>query len=455
MTWKVLAIPLAGVLLWGYGGSLDANAARWSQPVVSQPVSPGLSLPSFDWRQSALIVRASGDDENNRKRKQLEDRKAAAKQREAVLSAQLEGIRSDLAQLAMQLQHTKDAIPAAQGGLVAAKQKLQESKHKLEVIRSRLRLAQVQKKHLQEEIERGKKTIAATQIAIGQIAQQAYRGQKLDISVWTLLLDSKSPDELVIRAQVASRAAQAKNHVIESAEEASAAAANAKARQETVTIRIGELETQAKAALAAADLAQQEEHKHLVTLQNLEESQTKQQNLLNTKKADFEQQIKEQQAVQAEMAKQIAIMVAESRRGPNRVVTGGIFGAPLSVLNRTSPFGWRVHPILKIRILHTGTDLGMPCGSPVYASQSGTARLLRNGVSGNYIFVNHGSINGVAWQTGYAHLSAYKVSDGQHVEKGQVIGLVGSTGRSTGCHLHFEVWKNGSPIDSYQALLGH
>ena len=106
----------------------------------------------------------------------------------------------------------------------------------------------------------------------------------------------------------------------------------------------------------------------------------------------------------------------------------------------TSPFGYRVHPILGYRKLHTGIDISAPSGTPVIVAGSGTVIASRfMGGYGNCIMVDHGSK-----VTVYAHLSGRAVSVGQSVSAGQTIGYVGSTGMSTGPHLHFEVRVNGS-----------
>lgn len=393
-------------------------------------------------------------DSNDAERKKLESQQAAAKQREAELSRQLEGVKSELANLTIALERTKSAIPVAQTKLSAATTKLGQARRHHEMIQASLKVAQSQKARLQQEIAAGEAAIEKSEVAIGQIAREAYRGGKLGNSPWSLLLEADSLEDLATRVQVAQTAAQSQNRVIQAAQEATSANINAKTRQEAVTVRIGELEVEAQAAVQAANQAKIEQENQLKEIKSLQAQQVNQKNQLDARKSDFEQDIREQQAAQAEAARKIAEMVAASRNGPSRTVTGGIFGAPLSTLNRTSPYGYRLHPILHRRILHAGTDFGIACGTPIFAAQSGTVRLDQNGIGGNVIFLNHGMINGVSWQTAYAHLSAYRVSPGQQVAKGQVIGLVGSTGRSTGCHLHFEVWKNGSTIDSYAALMG-
>lgn len=106
----------------------------------------------------------------------------------------------------------------------------------------------------------------------------------------------------------------------------------------------------------------------------------------------------------------------------------------------TSPFGYRIHPILKYRKLHTGVDIGAPNGAPVVSAGSGTviASRFMSGY-GNCIMIDHGGK-----VTVYAHLSSRAVSPGQSVSAGETIGYVGSTGMSTGPHLHFEVRVNGA-----------
>jgi murein DD-endopeptidase MepM/ murein hydrolase activator NlpD len=110
----------------------------------------------------------------------------------------------------------------------------------------------------------------------------------------------------------------------------------------------------------------------------------------------------------------------------------------------TSGFGYRVHPILKVRKFHTGVDIGAASGTPIKAAADGIIiHAARWGGYGNCIIIDHGQ--GTA--TLYAHCSRLAASRGQAVNQGQVIGYVGSTGLSTGPHLHFEVRRNGTPVN--------
>jgi murein DD-endopeptidase MepM/ murein hydrolase activator NlpD len=117
--------------------------------------------------------------------------------------------------------------------------------------------------------------------------------------------------------------------------------------------------------------------------------------------------------------------------------------------NITSWFGNRVHPILRVSAFHTGIDIGAPSGRPVFAVDEGVVLYSgRYGNYGNVVILDHGNNT----TTLYAHLSKYLVKNNVKVGKGQVIGLVGSTGLSTGPHLHFEVRKSGKVQDPLQYL---
>jgi murein DD-endopeptidase MepM/ murein hydrolase activator NlpD len=118
--------------------------------------------------------------------------------------------------------------------------------------------------------------------------------------------------------------------------------------------------------------------------------------------------------------------------------------SPLQSATLTSDYGMRTHPVLGGRRNHKGIDLAQPSGTPVYATADGViGKAEWFSTYGNYIQIEHGG----EMQTRYAHLSGYAVAAGEQVRKGQLIGFVGSTGRSTGPHLHYEVRVAGEAVD--------
>ncbi len=116
----------------------------------------------------------------------------------------------------------------------------------------------------------------------------------------------------------------------------------------------------------------------------------------------------------------------------------------------TSEYGWRVHPIRGTKSLHTGTDFGGKIGDTIIASRAGEVVFAGwyNNVYGNVVILNHGG----GYQTFYAHMSRVAVSEGQVVDQGVRIGYMGSTGMSTGAHLHFEIRKDGVSLDPFNFL---
>jgi murein DD-endopeptidase MepM/ murein hydrolase activator NlpD len=115
-------------------------------------------------------------------------------------------------------------------------------------------------------------------------------------------------------------------------------------------------------------------------------------------------------------------------------------------LNRiASGFGYRIDPIYKTVKLHAGLDFAAPQGTPIYATANGRITIAGNTGDGygNHVVINHG----YGYETLYGHMSRVKVRAGQQVKRGEVIGWVGSTGKSTGPHCHYEVHKNGQKID--------
>ncbi|MCH1402377.1 MAG: M23 family metallopeptidase [Schleiferiaceae bacterium] len=110
-----------------------------------------------------------------------------------------------------------------------------------------------------------------------------------------------------------------------------------------------------------------------------------------------------------------------------------------------SGFGYRIHPIYKVRKMHWGMDFTAPTGTPIYATGDGVVSTRTNsrGGYGNHVVIDHG----YGYETMYAHMSKFNVSRGQRVKRGDIIGYVGSTGRSTGPHLHYEVMKDGVKIN--------
>ncbi len=161
-------------------------------------------------------------------------------------------------------------------------------------------------------------------------------------------------------------------------------------------------------------------------------------------------------AAQNDTIKALEAAVAEERKRlaeeQRRRYDGGVFTWPAPSYTRISDeYGNRTHPILGIQQFHNGLDMAAPGGSPILAAYSGTVvAATYSGSMGNYIMIDHGD----SLYTIYMHASALYVSKGQEVTKGEKIAAVGSTGRSTGNHLHFSVRLNGNYVSPWNYLRG-
>ncbi|MDR2898469.1 MAG: M23 family metallopeptidase [Spirochaetaceae bacterium] len=128
---------------------------------------------------------------------------------------------------------------------------------------------------------------------------------------------------------------------------------------------------------------------------------------------------------------------------------GELFIDPLVSWRLTSPYGERKDPFTGVRSFHTGLDMAAPPGTPIKASLDGKVSVAGfSNVYGNYVIITHGN----GYQTLYAHMTSYSVRKGQTVLQGAAIGKVGSTGYSTGPHLHFTVYQNGRTVNPFEFL---
>ena len=221
-----------------------------------------------------------------------------------------------------------------------------------------------------------------------------------------------------------------------------------KQKLETDRAKLVELE---KAALAKqAEIEQKKAERNVVLQKAQNDRATAMQAIeeLNASSAQVSAMLKERQAARAAAAA-AAAAAAQTSAGQgqgasdNWVQGTGQLGWPVSG-EITSPYGYRVHPIWGTTIYHSGIDIGVDEGTPVHAADGGV--VVWSGWMGGYgyaVVIDHG--NGLS--TLYGHNSELAVDEGQSVAKGQVISYAGSTGNSTGPHVHFEVRVNGDPVD--------
>lgn len=218
--------------------------------------------------------------------------------------------------------------------------------------------------------------------------------------------------------------------------------------RELIEVCKAELEEE-EALLQEAKAAVEQEQKNLeVLIDSKEKEITAYESDIKTQEQaikEYEEYIREQDETIAALEKALQAM-----GGGDRTYDGGMFKWPAPSYTRiSSDYGWRIHPTLGVNKFHNGVDMAAPGGSPILAAYDGTvAAAGYSSTMGNYIYLNHGS----GLVTIYMHASALYVSAGQTVSKGDKIAAVGTTGRSTGNHLHFGVRLNGEYVSPWNYL---
>ena len=206
-------------------------------------------------------------------------------------------------------------------------------------------------------------------------------------------------------------------------------------QQQTLQAKKEDLEKQRATVVALEQAAAQERKLNAVLVQRAEKELTK----VQQDRKRFETALDELEATSREIEAEIKRRQQQAALGTGKMIW------PLATKGRiSSPFGNRMHPILKENRFHSGMDIAAPSGTEVRAADRGKVLISGwNGGYGYYIAIDHG--NGLS--TAYAHNSRLLVKEGDLVAQGQAIAKSGSTGLSTGPHLHFEVRKEGVPID--------
>ena len=249
----------------------------------------------------------------------------------------------------------------------------------------------------------------------------------------SIIFGSKSLSQLMSNLDMIGEIMDADKRIYDQYTAAREDAEEIKAEYETTLTELDAKQAELEAEKAGLE-AEIEEAEQLIV--ELEEQ-------LETDRAAYEEQLAKEQALESEIQSMIAEL--ERQEAANSIVSTGTYIWPLPGYSPGSAYGWRIHPIWGDMRFHAGEDIGAPSGTPILAADSGIATVIPNNGNGygNYIIINHGG----GRTTLYAHMSAFAVSNGQSVTQGQTIGYVGSTGNSTGPHLHFEVRVNGATTD--------
>ena len=397
----------------------------------------------------ALGVSAAHADDLKDKQKQVE--------------RQLKGAEKDLGESSSQLQKAAARLEAAEGQLSVAKTELATARGKVAV-------AQERDAEMQAELVAAEAELAAAEAALAQgevdretqrqrvattVAEMYAEGDP-ELIAFSSLMDAETTEELTrrdgVRDVIVGQEARAYD-------ELKAAEVLLEVQEQQVSEARDEVAAQREAAA-----------EHLVLMQTLETEQQAAKDsvvslVVERKDARVEARVaraadvaklrklkKEQDKIEEMLRKRALAALRRARANARGSAaaggpTSGLLAHPVDGYV-TSPFGYRTHPIYHYWGLHDGVDFGGGCGTPLRAAAPGkVVSSYFSGVYGNRLIIDNGAMAGVGIATIYNHATTYTVGVGDQVVEGQVIGYEGSTGWSTGCHLHFTVMANGQAVD--------
>ena len=379
----------------------------------------------------------------------------------------LEQVRGELAESSeamvrayADLRLADQALPGARATAARTRALLVEAKKRQERTARARGAAQVRYMLSTQDAEAQAAEVAAQQARIGRLARAVYQGGGAFGNV-SVLLEARSPTDFAERL-VALRAVASSQR---------SALTDLQKVQDTYGARTDDLET-VRDQLAAADEQAQRDLQAVTRLaQEAAAAASRVGALVAARKAALAAaaaaQVQEdvahaqQTGTSTQLQSQLATIArrdvgpAGARDGSSVAPRQGTLGWPARG-PVTSPFGMRVHPVTGVYKLHTGTDLGVPCGTDVHASLAGTViEAGWNDAYGWRTVITHGSVDGVLLTTTYNHQTHLDVAVGDKVAAGQVIGTSGTTGFSTGCHLHFELYVNSTLVDPEPWLPAH
>lgn len=370
------------------------------------------------------------------------------------LSEKLSNVRSELDEIRANLAKAENARKAAQGDIAALDKSIAAAEAELELAEAAYNEAADKLAALQEELDQVTVSLAQKQFELAETEfdlqgqQEVYNERVVDvyksggtIAYLDVVLDSHSFSEMVSRVDLLSSIVGQDNSILEQIQALKGRVEEQRTALEKERARVAVLE---KDQAAITDELQRAAGKRQAAVDELEAARAAKAKVLAAAQKEVAAWNAQEDDLLAE-SDRIAELLREAKEAEARAVRAGKGALSWPVSGEvTSGFGYRIHPIFNVRKMHTGIDIDGDTGDPIAAAAAGT--VVSAGWRGGYgkcIVISHGG--GLA--TLYGHASAILVSAGEKVDRGQVIGKVGSTGYSTGPHLHFEVRVNGTPVD--------
>ncbi len=386
------------------------------------------------------------------------------------LREQLDDTNKDLADAYLALQQTKNAMPAVRAALEKAQQAASAADRANAVAAQELEAAVASEKKAQAQLTKTTTEVTESRTRVAQFAAQIYQEQgfgQLDMA-----LTSSDPQQFADRIALVDTVMDVQSEAMERLATERAGLAALEDHLSALRVDSAAKKKLAEAALARAKKARDAAARAKAEMDALAARQASQARAVADKLASDKARLGRMEAEQARLKAILVKRAAEAKRKAEAARKkaaaerkrrnqssgsssggGGSSNSSDGYLSRpssgrvSSEYGMRFHPVYLYWKLHSGRDYAAPCGSPVRAAASGTIISAGDGGGyGNRVVIDHGLVSGEGLATTYNHLKSIRKWGGR-VTRGQVIGYEGSTGTSTGCHLHFETLENGDFVD--------
>ena len=376
---------------------------------------------------------------------------AKTTKRQAEIKKQADSLRSQISEASAEEADLADRLDAAKARRAALDAEVAELNGQMQAVESDLKTATDRLEEMSAELVRAQAKLESARVQLGEAkdvlrtrAVAAYVGEQPNVRAAAATVELRTDRDVAAYESYVGKIVSKQQELVEQFRQLKAEAIElqqsielqrdqARVQRDVVASRLADLEG-VKARLDAKRnevAAQESTQAHLLAE-------------VRDRKADFASELAQLQAE----SESISAFLRGAQSGQAIVISGnGRLSYPIPGARITSTFGPRVHPIYGDVRMHTGIDFAAGSGVPIRAAADGI--VLSAGVRGGYgntILIDHGG----ALATLYAHQSAFAVAAGARVAKGQVIGYVGSTGNSTGPHLHFETRVNGTPVNPMQ-----
>jgi len=373
----------------------------------------------------------------------------------AQLSTAIEGTSQDLAKALVGLQRTKAELPGARQALTAADAAQGVADRNNQTMGTALAVARANAAKATDALGQNARNGQAVQDQLGNLVRDDY--QQGGMSGLSIVLEATSPADFTDRIIMLDTVMRVRSETLRGLGTMRAQGQADQAHLVAVRQQVAVLKARAKAALAQATAARKTAVAAKTKLDLLYADQSRYEATVAAKKATEIANLKKMQAESDSLARQLAARAKAAREaaargthqpGPRSAQQGSRSGFLSYPLN--APVSQEFRPKGDPLGYHPGIDFAANCGSPVYAAAAGDVIMTTpeslSGGYGNRLIIDHGLQRGVDLTTTYNHLTRFVVTSG-HVARGQLVAYSGTTGFSTGCHLHFETRQDGTPVN--------